>query len=378
LAGSARWLFVTIARGLAFFVAAYASLSLVALALSSSYNANAWWIDLSFMPSFLNLVSQLVLIAVLYVFAFWAGIRPWMRRAAAVVCVLFACFALSNMLGVYNAAEAGDVRLGFPVPFSFFIMCMFAFIAAAMLVGVSSSSRNSRLRPGAGHAIHGQHSRDSGATSPADEQHAFSQWELPPRSRARRGWKTVLVMALTVIVVGILFPLGQVFCFGMTDYRTRVDAAVVLGAHVMPNGMPTLALRDRLDAAIGLYEEGLVPVLIMSGGIDVDGVSEGLAMRDYAVAQGVPAAAILVDEYGSNTELTARNTVRICKEQGFERVAAVSTFYHMARIKMLYLSEGFDVRTVPAPFDPQDSSILLTTLREVPGWWYYWFANVVV
>jgi hypothetical protein len=32
---------------------------------------------------------------------------------------------------------------------------------------------------------------------------------------------------------------------------------------------------------------------------------------------------------------------------------------------------------MPAPIDERDSSIPITTLREIPGWWYYWFANIL-
>jgi uncharacterized SAM-binding protein YcdF (DUF218 family) len=101
-------------------------------------------------------------------------------------------------------------------------------------------------------------------------------------------------------------------------------------------------------------------------------------MRDFAIAHGVPADAIIVDEAGMTTEATVRNTALICEREGFDRVGAVSTFYHMPRIKQLFLSQGINVYTVPAQHYLSDGTLLITTLREVPGWWVYWLKGLVI
>jgi vancomycin permeability regulator SanA/uncharacterized membrane protein len=368
--GAVFWFVMVAARGLAFFVAAYTLLSLLALAIGNHYNLNTWWIDLSFLPTPLGPLLQLVMALLVGTFAlrlppgsrrlkhiapksrsrsqvriarfsgylqsiggFLGRIRRWSTAAA---CALFALFALQNVAGVYAAERAGEVRLGSPVPFSLFIVFGFVLLALAVMV-----------------------SRDA-------------QGAKPPRKAL-----TIGGMMLTVLLMVGLFPLGQILCFGTTDYRGRMDAAVVLGAQVLPDGSLSLALRGRVDTACELYEQGLTPVLIMSGGTDVEGTSEALAMRDYAVARGVPQQAILVDTQGMNTQATVLNTLEIIREHDFQTVGAVSTFYHLARIKMLYLDEGLDVRTIPAQIDARDRSAALASLREIPGWWYYWFKGVL-
>lgn len=350
--GGISWFFVSAARGLAAFLAAYTALSLAALALGNPHNQNAWWIDLSLLPSPVQMLMQLALVIVLAAFALRIPRRRASRIAGAAVCLLFAAFAVMNSLAVYDAARAGLVTLGFPLPFSIFIALAFLLLALAVFFAHRTPSKSSKPA---------QRPQGAAAGSP------------------RRGGrlKTVLVMALTVVLLGIVFPLGQILCFGTTDYRDKVDAAVVLGAQVLPNGTPSYSLQERLDTAIGLYNQGLAPMLIMSGGIDVEGTNEAKAMKDYAVSRGVPESAILLDEYGNNTEASAKNTGRMFGEQGFERVAVVSSFYHMARIKMTYLVNGYDVLTVPAPIDTTNNSLAFSTLREVPGWWYYWFSGII-
>jgi vancomycin permeability regulator SanA len=329
------WFVVCAARGLALFFAIYSLLSLLSTALIGTYNQNAWWIDLSALPSVASLALQVALLVSLAVFVVHIPRRLLSRIVLALPSAVVAWFAFTNSVNVYLAAVSGTIIPGFPIPFSFFITLCFLVLALVIF-------RSHRL---------------------------MSRRRYPLL-------KTVLVTALSLCLAGFLFPLGQVFCFGTTEYREKVDAAVVLGAQVMPDGTPSLVLQDRIDTAITLYESGLAPVLVMSGGIDVDDVSEARAMRDYAVEQGVPIHAIIIDEYGNNTARTAANTVDTLRAAGLKKVAAVSNFYHLARIKMLYLSQDMDVVTVPAD-DVKSSEYWFNVAREIPAWWYYWFQNVV-
>jgi uncharacterized SAM-binding protein YcdF (DUF218 family) len=338
----------TIARGLGAFFALYAGISLLGLVLGEPHNQNAWWIDLSMLPSPAGPLLQLLLVIVLVAFTLKVPQKLLTRLPAVALCALFCACALLNIISVYDAQAAGSIRLGFPLPFSFFVAVIFCWLALALFFG------------------HRFMYRDEDGTKSRKKP---SRWP--------KKLKTALGIALTVVVLGVLFPFGQILCFGTTDYRQPVDAAVVFGARVYPDGTPSLALRDRLDAAIAVYEQGYAPVLIMSGGIDADGVNEARAMKNYAVSQGVPEEAVLVDEYGNSTRETAENTIKLAQHLGYEHLGVVSTFYHMARIKMLYLVNGWDVYTMPAPIDENDSSLSYTTLREIPGWWYYWLTSTL-
>ncbi|MCL2756825.1 MAG: YdcF family protein [Coriobacteriia bacterium] len=331
------WLCITMVRGVAFFVATYVLLSLSAFTLGNTYNQNVWWIDLSLTPTIVGVILEVVLVFSLYAFVIRIPRRLVTRIFSALPSLLCGLYAFINTGTVYGIALSGRISLGFPVPFSLFIAITFLILAAAILFG------------------------------------SFLVPERRPRSRVA----TIVIMALSVVLIGVLFPIGQVLCFGTTEYRGNVDATVVLGAHVSLSGTPSPVLQDRLDKAIELFEEGRTRVLIMSGGIDALGTNEALAMRDYAIAHGVPASAILVDEYGNNTQLSAVNTIKMIKEAGFKSVSTVSNFYHLARIKMLYLANGLDVITVPAGSDKGGPPAPFTFLREIPGWWYYWFTNLL-
>lgn len=78
------------------------------------------------------------------------------------------------------------------------------------------------------------------------------------------------------------------------------SVAIVFGAAVY-NGRLSPILRDRVDTAVALYENGQVERLLMSGGVVVDGRDEPEAMKAYAIERGVAAGDILTDHGGRRT-----------------------------------------------------------------------------
>ena len=71
-------------------------------------------------------------------------------------------------------------------------------------------------------------------------------------------------------------------------------------------------------------------------------------MRARAIAAGVPAAAIVIDEAGVDTASTVGNTVAWLRARGGSRVLAVSHYYHQPRVKLLFERAGVRTFTVPA------------------------------
>lgn len=161
---------------------------------------------------------------------------------------------------------------------------------------------------------------------------------MAPRSRLS---SLALIPAMVVA-----FLLSQILIFGVTDYRRPADAIVVLGARAYVDGTPSLALPDRVATGVALYQQGLAPRLIMSGGPGDGSITEAQAMAKYAVQLGVPREAILLDEHGTNTGATARNIAHALPPG--QRVLAVSHAYHLARVKLAFQQRGVIAYTVPA------------------------------
>lgn len=121
---------------------------------------------------------------------------------------------------------------------------------------------------------------------------------------------------------------------GLNDDKACADVAIILGNQVYSNGELSKRLQARVDKGLELYKNGLVKKFIVSGGYGKEKQDEALAMKKYLLAKHVPAADVLTDNQGHNTQLTAINYLRFAQEFNFESVIVVSQFFHITRAKM--------------------------------------------
>ncbi len=102
-----------------------------------------------------------------------------------------------------------------------------------------------------------------------------------------------------------------------------------------------------MDKGLELYRAGRVKTLVVSGGLGKEGQYEAEAMKKYLIQADVPASAIIVDNKGDNTFLSAQHYQQIQAEHQFQSVTVVSQFYHVSRTKLilrkLELSEVYAV-----------------------------------
>jgi SanA protein len=108
----------------------------------------------------------------------------------------------------------------------------------------------------------------------------------------------------------------------------HAQAALVLGAQVMPNGAPSSMLSDRITAAAELYKAGRVDKLLLSGDHSRKNYDEVGTMRRILLAQGIPAEDIFTDHAGFDTWDSAQRAKRV-----FDVTSAVvvTQRFHMAR-----------------------------------------------
>lgn len=121
--------------------------------------------------------------------------------------------------------------------------------------------------------------------------------------------------------------------------RVDVDYLVVLGSGLDGDHVTPL-LASRIDKAIELYRQNPQVKLIMTGGKGSDEmVTEASAMARYALEQGLPPEAIILEERAVNTEenimfsqaLMASNTAKF---------AIVSNNYHVFRALLIAKNAG--------------------------------------
>ena len=119
------------------------------------------------------------------------------------------------------------------------------------------------------------------------------------------------------------------------------DAALVLGCGVYNNSMPSPLLRERLDAAVKLYEAGAVDRIIMSGDHGQPEYNEVRVMKNYAIDKGIPSEAIFMDHAGFSTYESIYRAEAIF---GARRLVIVTQRYHLYRA--LYIADKFKLEAV--------------------------------
>jgi SanA protein len=108
----------------------------------------------------------------------------------------------------------------------------------------------------------------------------------------------------------------------------HAQAALVLGAQVMPSGKPSIMLADRIKAADQLYEAGKVDKILLSGDHGQWNYDEVGTMRKLLLARGVPAKDLFTDHAGFDTWDSAQRARRVFD---VESVVIVTQDFHMAR-----------------------------------------------
>lgn len=158
----------------------------------------------------------------------------------------------------------------------------------------------------------------------------------------------MLLLCAGVLTGGVFGLAWWVDRFGRRERVTDADALVVLGARVLPGGVPSGALVARVEQAVALYHQGVAPWLLLSGGVGAHPPSEARVMRELAVAAGVPASACVLEEDSLSTEANAWFSARVLRERGARRVVVVSDPYHLLRARQCFRREGLEVATSPA------------------------------
>ena len=191
------------------------------------------------------------------------------------------------------------------------------------------------------------------------------------RRRRRFGRRVVGAAVVALIVIWVL-TITEIVVTGRRDEARRASAIVVLGA-AQYVGRPSPVLRARLDHAIELWQAGLAPLLIVTGGMgEGDTTSEAAVSRRYALRRGVPDSAIVLEKTGRTTRESLRGVAAIMNGLPRRDVILVSDPFHMLRLAILARRFGLEPLTSPTRTSPisqnrdQSWSYVLNESLKVP------------
>ena len=151
-----------------------------------------------------------------------------------------------------------------------------------------------------------------------------------------------MVAAVAVAAVFVIRQAGA-------DEARPADAIVVFGAAEYA-GRPSPVYRARLDHAYELFQRGLAPMVITTGGAGADPkYSEGGVGRDYLSRRGIPDRCLIAETQSDDTAESAQRISAILRANNMRTVLAVSDAYHIFRIKRLLLRHGVTAYGSPRP-----------------------------
>jgi uncharacterized SAM-binding protein YcdF (DUF218 family) len=148
-------------------------------------------------------------------------------------------------------------------------------------------------------------------------------------------------------------------------------AIIIFGAAVRPSGLPSGALRRRVEAALAFGEALPGTLYVPTGARGRFGEAESAVMAALLVTRGVPRARILEEPTGTDTLSSAIACARLLRARGHRGpVLAASSAYHLPRCLLLLRLAGLKARAVPPPRAPAAAGWRQRwwwRLREVPA-----------
>ena len=181
-------------------------------------------------------------------------------------------------------------------------------------------------------------------------------------------WAVALTVAAVAVFLGIT-SIRIVRQAGLQEIHPS-DAIVVFGA-AQYAGHPSPVFRARLDHAYDLFQRGIAPVVITTGGSGDDPTfSEGGVGHDYLMHRGIPEPRLIAETQGSDTASSAERVAVIMRTNRMRSCVAVSDAYHVFRIRKLLEHEGVRVYVAPRP-DSRPRSVwqrALAVLREAASY----------
>ena len=177
----------------------------------------------------------------------------------------------------------------------------------------------------------------------------------------------ILMLLVTCVTEGFIIHAARGNAGEPCDYL------LVLGAKVNPNG-PSLTLYHRIDAAFDYLTCHPDSIAILSGGQGSDEpITEAKCMYDALVARGIDPARLWMEDQSTNTWENMKFSRALLEERTGsipDKIALVSSEFHLFRAQLFARRFGFDTVGVPATTSLPFLKVNYF-LREAVAVWYY-------
>ncbi|MFS0556568.1 YdcF family protein [Brevibacillus sp. 179-C9.3 HS] len=156
-------------------------------------------------------------------------------------------------------------------------------------------------------------------------------------------WRGILIGMGIILLLGVIWAGYNWYRIEQTIEGAKArhaEVGIVLGAAVWGEG-PSPGLRERLEQAVILYEEGYVSKLLVTGGLgEGKTITEAAVSRNYLVAKGIPEEDILLETKSTSTYENLLYGQQVMEEHHVQDALIISHDYHLARAMVMAESLG--------------------------------------
>ncbi len=163
-----------------------------------------------------------------------------------------------------------------------------------------------------------------------------------------------LLLCAFVLLVGVLALYGTYTTVPMrnTD-ATHFDTIIVLGVPANKDGSESPDEKTRVDEAVREFRAGHAGHIILSGGAAWTPVPEARVMAKAAIAAGVPAEDVLVEDRSMTTIQNVFYSHEIMQQHGWRSAEVISLPNHLPRASLILARYGFQWSTHPCGWPPE-------------------------
>jgi uncharacterized SAM-binding protein YcdF (DUF218 family) len=189
--------------------------------------------------------------------------------------------------------------------------------------------------------------------------------------RSRKAYIPILLALIILAIAGNIQVGYQLIASLEREYLPlatppTVDAIVILGGgtrnHESPRVMPDLNDRgDRLLYGAKLYQDGVAPKILLSGGrLQWYGAKSGEAENMATILElfGIPRTDMILESRSLNTHENAIFTKEILEREKLKRILLVTSAAHMPRAIAIFRRLKIDAIPAPTDFMVSDRNLI--------------------
>jgi len=177
-------------------------------------------------------------------------------------------------------------------------------------------------------------SNNAASSKPSAKQYQSSKKKRRKNTSKRGPFARIMRLFIIGTCIVLSWCLFAYYMIVFNDQKPliKADAGIILGAALW-NDQPSPALKERLNYAIKLYEEGYVNYLILSGGKPENrrGLTEAEGMKAYLLNAGIPDDRLLLEGHSRDTYENLMYSKRVADKNGLNSVMIITHHYHTKR-----------------------------------------------